>query len=105
MSNKKIESEIESIVIDTVEELNRPDLFRRPFVAYSEADDERYTELKALIGDWHLKPTELLPGAKSVISYFVPFTKEVVLAPKTVQHGSFLWAEACISICPVAYIE
>lgn len=89
-----MELKTERIIIDTVEALKRPDLFRRPFVSFSAADDERYTELKTLIGDWHLTPTELLPDAKSVISYFVPFTKEVVSEPKTVQHGSPLWAEA-----------
>ena len=89
-----IELEIERIVIDMVEALKRPDLFRKPFVSFSAADDEKYIELKTLIGDWHLTPTEILSDAKSVISYFVPFTKEVVAEPKTVQHGSPLWAEA-----------
>ncbi|GAB1476021.1 (Fe-S)-binding protein [Bacillota bacterium] len=94
MNSMKLESEIERIVIDTVEELKRPDLFRRPFAGFSSAEDKRYTDLKTLIGDWHQTPAELLPGAVSVISYCVPFTKEVVSEPKTVQGGSPLWAEA-----------
>jgi len=89
-----IEKEIEKVIISTVQSLNRPDLFRAPIVSFSSADDEKYLELKQLVGDWHLLPGELLPDAKSVISYFVPFTKEVVYEPKAAKHGSFLWSEA-----------
>lgn len=89
-----LELEIKKIIEEKVEQLNRPDLFRTPLVAFSSADDIRYTELKTLIGEWHNTPKELLPEAQSVISYFVPFTKEVVMQPKTVKDGSALWSEA-----------
>lgn len=89
-----IEKEVEKIITDSVSGLSRPDLFRAPIVAFSSAYDKKYLELKALIGEWHLLPFELLSSAKSVISYFVPFTKEVVYEPQTLEHGSFLWSEA-----------
>ncbi|MDD6442559.1 MAG: epoxyqueuosine reductase [bacterium] len=89
-----LESKIKKLVENKVEELGRPDLFRAPLVAFSSVDDERFLELKQLIGDWHLTPKELLPEAKSVISYFVPFTKEVVMNPKKMKDGSALWSEA-----------
>ena len=89
-----IEKEIGKIITDSVRSLNRSDLFRAPIVAFSSADDERYSELKTLIGEWHLLPTELLSSAKSAISYFVPFTKEVAYEPKTTQGSSYLWSEA-----------
>lgn len=89
-----LEMDIKKIVEDMVEKLNRPDLFRAPLVAFSDANDVRYLELKELIGDWHNTPKELLPEAQSVISYFVPFTKQVVMEPKTVKDGSALWSEA-----------
>ena len=92
--NESLENGIEQRIIDSLNELKRPDLFRSPIVAYSSAVDERYSKLKEIIGDWHLDPTELLPDAKSVISYFVPFTKVVAMEPQTVVHGSFLWSEA-----------
>jgi epoxyqueuosine reductase QueG len=93
-ANKNIEMEIKQIISDSLNELNRPDLFRQPIVAFSSASDERYWQLKDIIGDWHLSPTELLPEAKSVISYFVPFTREVAMEPKTSENGSFLWSES-----------
>jgi len=89
-----VEKEIEKIIIDTVKSLNRADLFREPIIAFSSADDGRYAQLKTIVGEWHLLPSELLPDAKSVISYYVPFTKEIVYAPKTAEHSSFLWSEA-----------
>jgi len=89
-----MEKEIEDVINRTVQSLNRPDLFRTPIVSFSVADDARYAGLKMLIGEWHLSPHELLHSAKSVISYFVPFAKEVVLEPQTLEHGSFLWSEA-----------
>ncbi len=94
ITNKSVENGIEQIIADSLYDLKRPDLFRKPIVAYSSALDERYAQLKEIIGKWHLNPTELLPDAKSVISYFVPFTKEVAMEPKNVENGSFLWSES-----------
>lgn len=93
-----LEREIENIIVETVRGLGRPDLFRRPLVSFSAAEDEGYGKLKTVIGEWNQSPAELLPGAKSVISYFVPFTKEVVSAPKGAAHGAALWAEAYLEI-------
>ena len=89
-----LEKEIANIIDDKIVELDRPDLFRKPLVAFSSAADEKYTELKETIGQWHLTPKEVLPDAKSVISYFVPFTKNVVLQPKEVKDGAPFWEEA-----------
>jgi len=89
-----IEKRIEQIIADKMMELNRGDLFREPIVSYSSADDERYFELKEIIGEWHLSPRELLPNVNSVISYFVPFTDSVVFEPKSMETASPLWGEA-----------
>ncbi len=89
-----METEIKRIIEEMIEHFNRSDLFRDPLVAFSDASDVRYQELKTLIGDWHCTPKELLPEAQSVISYFVPFTKEVVMDPRQVPDGSALWSEA-----------
>lgn len=89
-----LELEIQKIIEEKILQLNRPDLFRAPLVAFSSARDDRYKELKRIIGAWHCTPVELLPEAESVISYFVPFTKEVVSQPKGVADGSALWSEA-----------
>lgn len=90
----KLKQSIESTLSATVAALGRPDLFRAPLVGYSSAEDKRYGQLKTIVGSWHRNPRELLPGANTVISCFVPFTKAVVLEPKTFTGASPLWADA-----------
>ncbi len=91
--NGIIETRIKEIISNKVSELKRPDLYREPLVSFSSADDERYDELKELIGEWHLTPKELLSDAKSVISYFVPFTEAVVKEPINMKEASPLWGQ------------
>lgn len=91
---QSIEAKIEEIIVEQLYALNRSDLYRRALVSFSAADDTAYAALKKIVGEWHLTPTELLPEAESVISYFVPFTKEVACAPRTTKDGSPLWGEA-----------
>lgn len=94
LNEKKLEDEIAAIISDKMQQLGRDDLYRQPIVSFSAAQDKRYNRLKTIIGDWHLNPTELLPEAESVISYFVPFTKGVTQSPEEANDGAYLWAEA-----------
>ena len=71
-----LEEAIRRLIEERITALGRTDLFRAPLVGFSRADDPRYKQLKTFIGDWHQNPTELFPEAVSVVSYFVPFTKE-----------------------------
>ena len=95
---RNLEKDIEQIIISEVAALDRSDLYRTPLVAFSAANDEKYSDLKKIIGEWHLNPNELLPDAKSLISYFVPFTKEVVAGPKTAKYSSSIWEEAYLIV-------
>lgn len=95
-----IADDIKKIIIEKTASLNRQDLLRKPLVGFSQADDIQYDQLKEKIGDWHLNPAELLKDAKTVISYFVPFTKDVAADPKKNSGGSALWGEAYAVINP-----
>ena len=72
--------------------------YREPLVAFASALDPGFGELRRVVDPSHLLPEELLPGARSVISFFVPFEANVVLAnaqePDCTAHE---WA--------VAYVE
>lgn len=85
--------EIPRVVREAMDDVNRPDLFRDPICGFSSASDSRYEDLKTIIGPWHLNPKELMPESKTVISYFVPFTKEVSKSPKC-DEAPLLWGEA-----------
>jgi len=93
-----LELEIQKIIEAKFAELNRPDLIRTPIVAFSSAHDPKFAALKEIIGPWHQLPTDFLPEAESVISYFIPFTREVALGPKNEPDGCPVWSEAYITI-------
>lgn len=89
-----LEDKITEIINEKLAELDRPDLLREPHVGFSAADDEMFLKLKELIGPWHFLPSEILPKAKSVISFYVPFTSDVAAEPRGTEHGSAKWGEA-----------
>ena len=62
----------------------RPDLegmriFDEPLIGYASADDPYFTEAKkpGIIGANFMAPAEWLPGAKTVISVFLPFSERI----------------------------
>ena len=95
-----IAKDLAAIVEDAVRDLDRTDLYRAPLVAFSDAHDERYEELKSIVGDWVKTPVEFLPTAQTVISYFIPFSHEVAVAPRHSAHESVLWGESYAVINP-----
>jgi epoxyqueuosine reductase len=54
--------------------------FMPPIIAVGSASDEGYKRLRepGVVGPHHLMPEDWLPGAKSVISLFLPFTERVI---------------------------
>ena len=54
-------------------------IFEAPMLAFGAADDGLYTQFKAegVIGSHFLSPTQWLPGAKTVISFFLPYTARI----------------------------
>jgi epoxyqueuosine reductase QueG len=51
--------------------------WRKPLLVTAKAD-ERFRTLPKIASDEHLLPWELLPSAKTVIVFFIPFVKELV---------------------------
>jgi epoxyqueuosine reductase QueG len=65
-----------------------------PLVGIARADDALFEKLKepAVVGPVHRSPAEWLPGAKSVISYFMPYTRAVrATYPKKGPLPSLEW--------------
>ena len=62
-----------------VDELNMLRIWDPPLVGVAGASDPLWKKMKEpqVIGPDHLTPEEWLPGAKSVISYFLPFTEHI----------------------------
>lgn len=49
-----------------------------PIIGFADADDEMFYSLPRIIGPDYALPADVLPEARSVISYFIPFTEELV---------------------------
>lgn len=52
--------------------------YRDPLVGFASADDPIFDEMKKIIGPQNLHPREIFPEAKTVVSFFLPFEKELV---------------------------
>ncbi len=71
--------------------------WKEPIVGFANADDPLFLKLRALVGETHKLPVELLKDAKTVISYFILFNKKIVLSNVSGENCSREWA--------IAYIE
>lgn len=70
--------------------------YRRPLTGFASAADPLFHRLKELVGPGHLLPSDLLPSARSVVAFFIPFTGELVRANRNHPYVSRQWAEAYI---------
>ncbi|WZL74555.1 epoxyqueuosine reductase [Clostridiaceae bacterium 35-E11] len=68
-----------------------------PLIAYARADNPLFFELKKVISATHALPTDLLNDAKTVITYFLPFHKDISKSNVGGKLSSDQWA--------VAYVE
>lgn len=101
MTNQEITADlvrtIEGKLNSIVEHAPTVTRYRKPLLGFAAADDPLFTEMKEIIGPHHLHPKEMLPSAKTVISFFLPFAGEIVKAQRTQTQVAREWA--------VAYIE
>jgi len=58
--------------------------------------DARFDQLQQIAADDHLHPLELLPTAKSVIVFYLPFKKELVNANKKGEYPCREWGVAYV---------
>ena len=74
----KLKNKIESIVKEAVASTCTETRYREPLIGYASASDPIFDEMKKIIGTHHLHPQEIFPEAKTVVSFFLPFEKELV---------------------------
>jgi len=74
---EKSDDNIISKEIAISEKITGTKIFDDPVFAFGAADDEYFQSLKdpSVIGNHFLLPQEWLPQAKTVISFFLPFTQ------------------------------
>lgn len=55
-------------------------VWREPIVGFAAADEARFGELRETVDPRHALPSDILPGARSVVCFFLPFDEETVRA-------------------------
>jgi epoxyqueuosine reductase len=73
-------------------------MYDRPLLGIASADDVLFQEFRkpGIVGPDFLLPQDWLPGAKSVLSYFLPFTEEVRATNRNPGLPSEEWVSARI---------
>ncbi len=100
MNGREWEETIEKLVISYVkeyrEEKGLPNLWRTPLVGYADANDPYIQRLPELVADVHKLPQDFMKKPKVVISYFIPFTKELERTNVGIEDHSASeeWADA-----------
>jgi len=75
-----LEAFIVAFVRREVAEAGTETRYRQPLVGFADAADPRFLELQEIAEPTHLLPGDLLPTARSVVSFFLPFAEEIVEA-------------------------
>jgi epoxyqueuosine reductase QueG len=95
ISIQQLRSLTESCVSDEPARSGSPDWWRTPLLAAAPAD-ERFELLPMIASSEHLPPAELLPGARSVVVFFIPFRKALVRGNRATQRPSRDWGVAYV---------
>jgi epoxyqueuosine reductase QueG len=89
---------MKTLIADAVAEIVRSQVrhteYRSPLVGFADARNPLFDHLKTLIAPDHLLPTDLLPEAETVVSFFLPFTKELVRQNQDGPVTAPAWATA-----------
>jgi len=85
----------ETFVTEEPARLGSEGWWRPPLLATAPVDD-RFEMLPQIAADDHLHPRDLLPTARTVIVFFIPFRKDLVLANQKGEHPSRDWGLAYV---------
>jgi len=78
---------IREFIAERVRRAQTATRYREPLVGFVAADDPGFHHLREMVTPDHYLPTDLLPGARSVVVFFLPFAAEVVGANREAHPG------------------
>lgn len=70
--------------------------YRAPLLGFVAADDPGFREIKEVVTPNHLLPRDILPEAKTVLAFFVPFAIEPIRANRRSKEVAREWALAYV---------
>lgn len=71
--------------------------YREPIIAFADVEDPEFESIKSMTHENHMLPKEWMPAGKTIVSYFIPFTKELMEINRKHENVAKEWA--------IAYIE
>lgn len=96
MSKREIENLIVTSIEKEVVSAHTQTRYRQPLISFSEVRKIEFDRLKSIVGEHHLMPDDLLPGAQSIVAFFLPFSEEVVRANFRSPYVAREWAMAYV---------
>ena len=92
-----LKEEIIELIQNMTLEFENKELFRKPIIGFSSADNPLYEQLKRIVGPEHLHPKDILHNANTVVSFFIPLSESVIKSNKQNLSVSREWG--------ISYIE
>ena len=89
-----LKSKIERIIREIAEDPGAQTRYREPLVGFASANDPIFNEMKEIIGPSQLHPKEVFPETKTVVSFFLPFEKELVYLNMKSESPVKKWIQA-----------
>jgi epoxyqueuosine reductase QueG len=93
----QIKKWIIDFTVEYKEKNNTVTSWNEPIVGFADSENDLFYSYREVIDENYLLPGDILPGAKTVVSYFIPFTEELVRTNFKGDGPSREWA--------VAYLE
>ena len=94
MTRQIIEAELKNYISDYDRQSLPRNKWREPITGFADANHPGFSRLKALVHCEHDLPGDVLDGATVVLSYFVPFSEEIVRSNGSEGLSSPEWAQA-----------
>lgn len=91
-----IEKRIISVIENEVANTDTVTRFRKPVIGFAEVKNDDFNRIRKIAGEHHISPDDLLPGAKSLVAFFLPFSKSVVNANLKNDYVAREWALAYV---------
>ena len=70
--------------------------WREPLMACADAHDPLFGRLGEVANPGHLQPSDILRGARTVIAYFLPFSRGIIAGNSSGRYASDGWARSYI---------
>ena len=94
---QKMEEKIWQLVLQYAEENRLELIWRKPLVRFADARHSGFEALKQIVDPQHHLPQDFLPGAKTVISWFLPFEQDLAQSNLDGRLSSERWADAYLA--------